>query len=164
MKAVINRQWAALGGREQSAHDVRGWDKGPLEFEFEPEALSRTNGPRTAWNRSALTDTWMPTRFGSGRRRRASQGVGAAEPVRGRQRHSGWVAVGWRCRSGKQQRALISDGGGRMDGKGGGWLAGSQIMPIDGQGASLLAARTTRQIDTHAHPAAHYPGTVLLGL
>lgn len=74
---------------------------------------------------------------------------------------------GWRCRSGKQQRVgevLISDEGGRMDGKGGGWLAGSQIMPIDGQGASLLAARTTRQIDTHVHPAADYPGTVVLGL
>ena len=36
--------------------------------------------------------------------------------------------------SSKGEEAFISDGGGRMDGKGGGWLAGSQIMPMLGKG------------------------------
>lgn len=85
--------------------------------------------------RFCIDRQWDADKVGSEGRHRASQGVGAAEPDRDRLRRLG--GGGWRCRSGKQQlgeEAFISDGGGRMGGKGGGWLAGSQIMPMSDKG------------------------------
>lgn len=80
---------------------------------------------------------------GSGYRDRAAQDTGVAEPDRARKRRvcGGGLAVPIRASSSQEEKkALISDGGGRMDGKEGGWLADGRLCQCRTRGEALLTA------------------------
>lgn len=98
--------------------------------------LSRTNGPRAAWNCSALTVSRMPTRLG------VDAGAGhpraLALPNRTGTGIGGFVAVvggADQANSSEEKRLSSRMGAGGWTARGvAGWLAGSQIMPMSDKG------------------------------